>query len=224
MNEFPSSGHLSSHDICKECIARHLRVKIIDEGMTLVLCPDGSCKTHLEYQEIDRNCPDRNVFSKYLPLASWKKWLISRYDELLCKRAYESDPLFRWCVNTSCKAGQIVTNGGTIPIYPPLCLIIYWLCRNYILLLLLYMWSLLLFQMPFPRPPLPNLRTIQTLTNTTRTCPRRSSFIEMDTGTYTYLWVLWKTMWEDQRLWSYYLYPWYRGMWGGMVLGMWSWL
>ena len=35
-----------------------------------------------------------------------------RFDQLLCRRAFEADPSFRWCTNPKCDAGQIVTNGG----------------------------------------------------------------------------------------------------------------
>jgi len=36
-----------------------------------------------------------------------------RFDQLLCRRAFEADPSFRWCTNPKCDAGQIVTNGGS---------------------------------------------------------------------------------------------------------------
>ena len=35
-----------------------------------------------------------------------------RFDELLCMKAYEGDPDFRWCTNRTCSAGQIVEGGG----------------------------------------------------------------------------------------------------------------
>jgi hypothetical protein len=36
---------------------------------------------------------------------------------LLCRRAFETEPNFRWCTNRVCEAGQIVSNGGK---YPPI--------------------------------------------------------------------------------------------------------
>src|SRR5579859_2616395 len=30
---------------------------------------------------------------------------------MLCRRAYEEDPSFRWCTNRTCSAGQLVENG-----------------------------------------------------------------------------------------------------------------
>ena len=63
MEEFPGSGHLADHDICTGCIAKHLKVKIVDDGLTSVLCPDGVCKSPLEYHEIERHA-DPNVFAR----------------------------------------------------------------------------------------------------------------------------------------------------------------
>ena len=125
-----------------------MRVKIIDDGMTSILCPDGNCKTALEYQEMERYC-DITVFSKYCPSAPK---LITRFDQLLCRKAFESDPLFRWCANQNCSAGQIVANGGTTPLS-------FHLIKNRInfLLFLLKMRSILLFHMSFPCTPTAHL-------------------------------------------------------------------
>jgi len=40
---------------------------------------------------------------------------MDRFDELLCKQIYESDPNFRYCTNAKCHTGQIIVDGGTNP-------------------------------------------------------------------------------------------------------------
>jgi hypothetical protein len=109
LDEFPQEGHFTSHDICGQCVARYMRTKILDDGSTSVLCPESSCKAPLEYSEIGQHAA-KDVFARYLP----QSMELTRYDELLCRRAFESDPNFRWCTNRICEAGQIVANGGTI--------------------------------------------------------------------------------------------------------------
>jgi len=40
---------------------------------------------------------------------------MDRFDELLCKQMYESDPNFRYCTNAKCHTGQIIVDGGKYP-------------------------------------------------------------------------------------------------------------
>src|SRR6202035_2338020 len=89
-----------------------MRTKIFDDGSTSVLCPESNCKAPLEYSEIGQHAA-KDVFARYLP----RSMELRRYDELLCRRAFEADPNFRWCTNRICEAGQIVANGGTIPFH-----------------------------------------------------------------------------------------------------------
>src|SRR5271155_547616 len=41
---------------------------------------------------------------------------IDRFDELLCKQMYESDPNFRYCTDAKCHTGQIIVDGGIFPL------------------------------------------------------------------------------------------------------------
>ena len=106
--------HMSEHEMCKDCIARYLRVKILKEGVIRIHCPAEECANVLDYDEIKKYC-SIVAFAKFtLPYSP----LMKRYDELLCRKAYEEDPNFRWCTNRNCSAGQIIENGGKFIPHP----------------------------------------------------------------------------------------------------------
>jgi len=58
---YPQKGHFADHKVCSTCIKTHLQVKIAEEGLTIVPCPE--CTTPLEYQEIARYA-DKKAFAK----------------------------------------------------------------------------------------------------------------------------------------------------------------
>jgi hypothetical protein len=86
----------------------YMKTKILDDGLTSLLCPADTCKAPLEYHEIERYAA-RKVFARFIPDGDV---IDKRYDEMLCRRAFEADPNFRWCINAGCEAGQIVDGGG----------------------------------------------------------------------------------------------------------------
>lgn len=83
------------------------------EGTININCPGELCPQPLEYNEIKEYAPDK-AFSRCLSSSQIKS--DSRYDELLCRKAYEEDPNFRWCTNRTCSTGQIIDDGGNPPL------------------------------------------------------------------------------------------------------------
>lgn len=47
---------MSGHEICKDCVARYLRIKILKEGMITIHCPAEDCVIVLDYDEIRKYC------------------------------------------------------------------------------------------------------------------------------------------------------------------------
>ena len=113
LDEFPQTGHFVNHGMCTYCLQMYMKCKILDDGMTSLLCPTDTCKAPLEYQEIEKYAA-RKVFARFILYCDWVNM---RYDELLCRRAFEADPNFRWCLNPRCGAGQIVANGSARPVF-----------------------------------------------------------------------------------------------------------
>jgi hypothetical protein len=108
LKTFPKSTHLVTHgtEICCHCVGKYLKNKI-NENITDLTCPSVNCRVSLNYHEIKEHIT-KDIFAKYVLVAETD----NRYDQLLCQRAYEADPSFRWCTNRNCSAGQLVENGG----------------------------------------------------------------------------------------------------------------
>lgn len=67
LHNFPQSLHLKDHDICSPCIAKYIRIKILDHGEMDIDCPDGDCVEQLGYDEVKRYCI-QSTFIMYHPL------------------------------------------------------------------------------------------------------------------------------------------------------------
>jgi len=52
LEDYPTSTHLASHDVCKICVNRYLWVKIMNEGVINVGCPIDGCVAILGYDEV----------------------------------------------------------------------------------------------------------------------------------------------------------------------------
>ena len=65
LTEFPQRGHLKQHVICIQCVARYLKNKIMDEGVTRIRCIDAACEIPLEYNDIERHT-NKTVFTRYI--------------------------------------------------------------------------------------------------------------------------------------------------------------
>lgn len=62
-SDYPQSGHFKGHEICGECVARYMKTRILDDGLTSVLCPESGCKAPLEYSEIGQHA-SKDVFAR----------------------------------------------------------------------------------------------------------------------------------------------------------------
>jgi ariadne-1 len=97
--DFPWVGH----EVCLDCIKKHIRVQVAVRGRTTVNCP--TCETPIEYADI-KTLAEPEVFEKYDP------WLllpdVLRFDELLLQRALQKKENFRWCTNSKCTNGHLV--------------------------------------------------------------------------------------------------------------------
>ena len=82
----------------------------------------------------------------------------NRFDQLLCQRAYEADPNFRWCTNRNCSAGQLIVNGGT---YLKPSNGAYQIYRSFFVYYLCNLQIQVVFQLSDPRSPSYVMRTIQ---------------------------------------------------------------
>ena len=67
LGNFPQSLHLKDHDICRSCIAKYIKIKILDRGELDLPCPDGGCGELLEYGEVKMYCV-QSTFVMYQPL------------------------------------------------------------------------------------------------------------------------------------------------------------
>lgn len=52
LEEYPQSMHMSRHDICVNCVAKYLRIKILMQGIVIIACPAEQCTAVLGYNEI----------------------------------------------------------------------------------------------------------------------------------------------------------------------------
>ena len=70
LKEYPQLMHLSGHEICGNCVARYLKVKILKQGIVSIPCPAEQCHAVLEYNEIKEHS-GVVAFAKYSPLPSY---------------------------------------------------------------------------------------------------------------------------------------------------------
>lgn len=102
--DFPQAGHLANHGICRECIAKHIEVKVT-QRITAVVCRDIDCQSFLSHQEIVEHL-DAQTFARCVFIVYDAD--PQSYDELLARKMIESEPNFTWCVNPiPCKDGQL---------------------------------------------------------------------------------------------------------------------
>lgn len=94
-----SCNHTTPDQICKGCLAHHLRLQLESNGLNRLTCP--LCNNVLSYNEIQRwASPD----------------VFSRIDSLQVRQALSQDQNFLWCSNPSCNSGQIHSAGASSPI------------------------------------------------------------------------------------------------------------
>lgn len=102
-NDFPKVGITSScahplTDICNECIRRFISSELSQRGTAALSCP--ICRQRMSHHDVYRSAAREDF---------------DRYDERAAIEAMESDPLFRWCPNAGCGAGQIQVLGDAEP-------------------------------------------------------------------------------------------------------------
>ena len=52
LENYLEDTHLSHHEICNDCVAKYLAVKIMNEAIISVTCPAEGCNAILDYMEI----------------------------------------------------------------------------------------------------------------------------------------------------------------------------
>ena len=102
-DDFPKASITSScfhplTDMCKECIRRYISSELSQRGTASLACP--MCRETMSHDDVNRNAAREDFV---------------RYDERAAIELMEHDPLFRWCPNPGCGAGQIQAYGDAEP-------------------------------------------------------------------------------------------------------------
>jgi hypothetical protein len=86
----------------------YLRTRIVDQGETVIKCPQEGCQISLLYNEVKEMAAtaDFDMYSISQDLSE------GRWDEKLVRQLMEKDPNYQKCSNPNCKGGLIVDNQG----------------------------------------------------------------------------------------------------------------
>ncbi|CEL63315.1 hypothetical protein RSOLAG1IB_05359 [Rhizoctonia solani AG-1 IB] len=87
---------------CEPCFKKYI-INAIQEGLTVILCPDVECRKEMQHGDI-------------LTCVREEEQCLSRYNTLLAQRNLEKQPNFVWCANPTCGHGLIHDEGATSPL------------------------------------------------------------------------------------------------------------